>query len=202
MLAGWRAGWLVGSSSPLHDSSQQHGRCADLRPSHAAPTATPCCRRRMGGAEAERQWRALEVKMRPLQAGAALFPAAAIRGDPGVLLTAGRYGPGLLRAGLVAGQLTGPFSGKQVTGRRRQRQQQGLQCWMLQAWGSAPRSPVSRCALRRPGQDRLRRSSHAFASPPLAAPPACTAWPYCPLLYCSHRRSGGERPLRCLPCSA
>lgn len=66
--------------------------------------------RRMGGEEALRQWRALEARMAPLQAGAALFPAAAIRGDPGILLTAGRYGPGLLQAGLVANKLTGPFS--------------------------------------------------------------------------------------------
>ncbi|KAL4428462.1 hypothetical protein ABPG75_002551 [Micractinium tetrahymenae] len=66
--------------------------------------------RRMGGEEALRQWRALEERMAPLQAGAALFPAAAIRGDPGIVLTAGRYGPGLLQAGLVANKLTGPFS--------------------------------------------------------------------------------------------
>lgn len=66
----------------------------------------------MGGEEALRQWRALEARMAPLQAGAALFPAAAIRGDPGILLTAGRYGPGLLQAGLVANKLTGPFSGE------------------------------------------------------------------------------------------
>lgn len=65
---------------------------------------------RMGGAEALQQWRALEKLMEPLGAGAALFPAAAIREDPGVLLTAGRYGPGLIKAGLVAGKLTGPFS--------------------------------------------------------------------------------------------
>lgn len=66
--------------------------------------------RRMGGEEAERQWRALERRMQPLQVGAALLPAAAIRGDLGIALTAGRYGPGLIRAGLVARQLTGPFS--------------------------------------------------------------------------------------------
>ena len=65
----------------------------------------------MGGEEAERQWRALERRMQPLQVGAALLPAAAIRGDLGIALTAGRYGPGLIRAGLVARQLTGPFSG-------------------------------------------------------------------------------------------
>jgi hypothetical protein len=45
--------------------------------------------------------------MAPLQRGAALFPAAALRGDPGILLTAARFfGPELLALGLVAGQLT------------------------------------------------------------------------------------------------
>ncbi|KAL4858930.1 Prolycopene isomerase [Chlorella vulgaris] len=67
--------------------------------------------RRMGGVEAERQWHALQARMAPLQAGAALLPAAAIRGDLGIAMTAGaRYGPGLIKAGLVANQLTGPFS--------------------------------------------------------------------------------------------
>lgn len=40
-----------------------------------------------------------------------MLPAAALRADPGIALTAGRFGPGLLKAGLVAGQLTAPFSG-------------------------------------------------------------------------------------------
>lgn len=66
----------------------------------------------MGGEEAYQQWRRLEQLMAPLQAGASLLPAAALRGDAGVALTAGRFGPGLLKAGLVAGQLTGPFSGE------------------------------------------------------------------------------------------
>jgi hypothetical protein len=45
--------------------------------------------------------------MAPLQRGAALFPAAAIRSDPGLLLTAARFlGPEMLALGLVAGQLT------------------------------------------------------------------------------------------------
>ena len=47
--------------------------------------------------------------MRPLQLGAASFPAAALRGDLGVLLSCARFGPQLLRAGLVAGKLTAPF---------------------------------------------------------------------------------------------
>lgn len=68
----------------------------------------------MGGEEAYRQWRALEERMAPLQAGAAMLPAAALRADLGVALTAGRFGPGLLKAGLVAGQLTGPFSGARL----------------------------------------------------------------------------------------
>lgn len=50
--------------------------------------------------------------MAPLSAGAAMLPAAALRADPAVALTTAlRYGPGLMKAGLVAGQLTGPFSG-------------------------------------------------------------------------------------------
>lgn len=49
--------------------------------------------------------------MAPLQVGAALLPAAALRADPAVALTMARFGPGLIKAGLVAGQLTGPFSG-------------------------------------------------------------------------------------------
>eukprot|EP00775_Hariotina_reticulata_P007610 gene7610-7812_t len=66
---------------------------------------------RMGGPEAVAQWRRLERAMAPLQRGAALFPAAAIRSDPGVLLTAARFfGPQLMLTGLVAGKLTGPFS--------------------------------------------------------------------------------------------
>ena len=45
--------------------------------------------------------------MAPLQRGAALFPAAALRSDPGLLLTAARFfGPELLSLGLVANQLT------------------------------------------------------------------------------------------------
>ncbi|KAI7837615.1 hypothetical protein COHA_008541 [Chlorella ohadii] len=66
--------------------------------------------RREGGEEAYRQWKELERLMQPLQEGAAMLPAAALRADPGIALTAGRFGPGLLKAGLVAGQLTGPFS--------------------------------------------------------------------------------------------
>ena len=39
--------------------------------------------RRFGGEEAARQWAALEKRMAPLQQGAALFPAAALRNDAG-----------------------------------------------------------------------------------------------------------------------
>lgn len=45
--------------------------------------------------------------MSPLQRGAALFPAAALRSDPGLLLTAARFfGPELLSLAFVANQLT------------------------------------------------------------------------------------------------
>lgn len=39
--------------------------------------------RKYGGDTAYRQWHALEDKMKPLQQGAALFPAAALRNDAG-----------------------------------------------------------------------------------------------------------------------
>ena len=39
--------------------------------------------RTQGGENALKQWKQLEEKMRPLQQGAALFPAAALRSDPG-----------------------------------------------------------------------------------------------------------------------
>ena len=39
--------------------------------------------RSQGGENALKQWKQLEDKMRPLQQGAALFPAAALRSDPG-----------------------------------------------------------------------------------------------------------------------
>ena len=65
----------------------------------------------MGGPGALEQWKRLEAAMAPLQRGAALFPAAALRADPGVALTLARFfGPQLALAGLVAPQLTGPFS--------------------------------------------------------------------------------------------
>ena len=70
--------------------------------------------RQQGGEEALAQWKALEVEMAPLQAGAGLFPAAGMRGDAGAILTAGMFGlrSGLTFAatGLQAGRLTGPFS--------------------------------------------------------------------------------------------
>ena len=67
-----------------------------------------------GGDEALAQWLQLEKEMQPLQAGAGLFPAAGMRGDAWVAITAGMFGlrSGLTfaRTGLVAKQLTGPFS--------------------------------------------------------------------------------------------
>lgn len=69
---------------------------------------------KQGGPEALRQWEALEREMQPLQAGAGLFPAAGMRGDLGVLLTAGLFGVRagwtFAQTGLQAGKLTGPFS--------------------------------------------------------------------------------------------
>ncbi|PRW44458.1 carotene isomerase [Chlorella sorokiniana] len=45
--------------------------------------------RREGGEEAYRQWKELEQLMQPLQEGAAMLPAAALRADPSIALTAG-----------------------------------------------------------------------------------------------------------------
>mmetsp|Transcript_20184 Transcript_20184/g.56215 ORF Transcript_20184/g.56215 Transcript_20184/m.56215 type:complete len:631 (-) Transcript_20184:221-2113(-) len=65
---------------------------------------------RQGGREALEQFLALEKELEPLQKGAALFPAAAIRSDLGMLLTSARFlGPELLATAGVAGTLTGPF---------------------------------------------------------------------------------------------
>lgn len=63
-----------------------------------------------GGPDALEQWLALERAMAPLQQGASLFPAAAIRSDLGVVLTAARFGPQLAMTGLLAGTLTAPFA--------------------------------------------------------------------------------------------
>ena len=60
-----------------------------------------------GGREALDQWLELEKLLEPLQRGAALFPAAAVRSDPGVILTSARFlGLEMALTGLVAGQLT------------------------------------------------------------------------------------------------
>ena len=64
---------------------------------------------KQGGPEALRQWKRLENAMKPLQLGAASFPAAALRGDLGVILSCARFGPQMLSAGLVANTLTAPF---------------------------------------------------------------------------------------------
>lgn len=66
--------------------------------------------RQVGGEQAYRQWLTLEATMAPLGAGAALFPAAALRADPGIILAAARFGPGLLRTAFQVKDLTGPFS--------------------------------------------------------------------------------------------
>ena len=44
---------------------------------------------RFGGNEAAQQWRKLEERMKPLQQGAALFPASALRNDAGTSLLEG-----------------------------------------------------------------------------------------------------------------
>ena len=64
---------------------------------------------RFGGPGALGQWRALDALLAPLQAGAASFPAAALRADAGVVLTAARFGPALLQTAFRVRELTGPF---------------------------------------------------------------------------------------------
>lgn len=81
---------------------------------------------RQGGPEALRQWKNLEKAMRPLQLGAASFPAAALRGDLGVILSCARFGPQMLSGGLVANKLTAPF-GKLV-------ESAGVSDLWLKAW--------------------------------------------------------------------
>ena len=68
--------------------------------------------RAQGGAAAAEQWGRLERVMAPLAAGVSALPAAALRADLGVAATALAAGDplALLRAGLGATQLTGPFS--------------------------------------------------------------------------------------------
>ena len=63
--------------------------------------------RAQGGPEALEQWLKLEKLLEPLQRGAALFPAAAVRSDPGVILTSARFlGLEMAMTGLVASTLT------------------------------------------------------------------------------------------------
>lgn len=68
-----------------------------------------------GGPEALEQMEQLEELMKPLQVGASMLPAAAIRDDLCVLLSAGYFGISsgggleLAQSGLKAGKLTGPF---------------------------------------------------------------------------------------------
>lgn len=67
--------------------------------------------------EAIREWQDLQEYMRPLAAASAMMPPAALRYDPGVLVTGiARYLPALLSAGPAALGLTGPFS-KVIEGR-------------------------------------------------------------------------------------
>lgn len=66
--------------------------------------------RRQGGEQAYRDWLKLEAAMEPLHQGAASFPAAALRADIGMGLVGLLFGPSLLKTGLLASTLTGPFS--------------------------------------------------------------------------------------------
>eukprot|EP00899_Mesostigma_viride_P005606 jgi/Mesvir1/15046/Mv14698-RA.2 len=65
---------------------------------------------RFAGDEGLRQWKAIEAVMAPMAEGAASLPPAALRYDPLVAVTLGRFAKGLLKAAPVAGVLQGPFS--------------------------------------------------------------------------------------------
>lgn len=161
---------------PLLHMAEGSAGSARARMLHASslarsPQRSPLECRQQGGEEAARQWRALEQRMAPLQVGAALLPAAALRADPAVALTMARFGPGLIRAGLVAGQLTGPFSGMSALARC-------AVCAVHAGWLRVPafRRGCSRCLL-----------------PSL---PACTLLPLlAPPLPYSHCGQSGDRPL-------
>ncbi|GIL50508.1 hypothetical protein Vafri_6686 [Volvox africanus] len=80
-------------------------------PNIAAGAAYETTILQQGGPEALRQWRELDRAMKPLQTAAGIFPAAALRGDLGVALTAARFlGPEMLGTAFVAPLLIGPFS--------------------------------------------------------------------------------------------
>lgn len=66
--------------------------------------------RRVGGARAASEWRELEKKMEPLGRAAMALPAAALRSDPGVVFTAGRFLPQLLPCLPATRDLLTPFS--------------------------------------------------------------------------------------------
>lgn len=89
--------------------------------------------RRFGGDAAYHEWKLLEQRMAPLQKGASLFPAAAIRSDPGIILTAAKFGPALLETAFMAGQLTSPFSNivDPIVKNRWLRQFLDLECFVL-----------------------------------------------------------------------
>ncbi|MGD1902081.1 MAG: phytoene desaturase family protein [Geitlerinemataceae cyanobacterium] len=65
---------------------------------------------RLRGADAVRQWRELQVAMKPLAAAATAMPPAAVRLDPGVVLTAGRYAANFLPHLFDTAKLTGAFA--------------------------------------------------------------------------------------------
>jgi len=66
--------------------------------------------RRVGGARAASEWRELEEKMKPLAGAAVSLPAAALRPDPAVVFTAGRFLPQLWPYLLATKDLLSPFS--------------------------------------------------------------------------------------------
>ncbi|CAG9460320.1 unnamed protein product [Pedinophyceae sp. YPF-701] len=80
---------------------------------HIRPDARAYAREieRLAGPTAANEWRALERELLPLGDAAAGLPAAALRYDVGIVRTAATLDPlELLKSGLSASKLTGPFS--------------------------------------------------------------------------------------------
>jgi len=66
--------------------------------------------RRVGGTRAASEWRELEDRMEPLARAAMALPAAALRPDPAVVFTAGRFLPQLWPYLPATKDLLSPFS--------------------------------------------------------------------------------------------
>ncbi len=119
--------------------------------------------------------------MRPLAKASTLMPPAALRGDPGVLLTAfARYLPSLLSTGPVAASLTAPFS--KVASQARS-------CRLCSGWGLGGKSARGRLqggqegAAKHASSPGLKSARHGASSfPSLPSPQIGLVARWCLLL--------------------